>query len=309
MKTCDDYSTCRSNSRSRNPLFYLVLLVVLLLGVVVPGFYAMVRSVAMGPGSKSAEPEVTGLTGAASIPADSPSDSAAVDMLGSGPGVVSVVSEPAPPHERVRRLENLLAGSTGPNQATAEALIRFAADRKLSTLDKIDRDDMKALVRQLAEHLPPEEVAGLLEDGFRIPRQFTLAREDKATAVMEVFDAVRGDTAAAPLQSGLILTDACASDGRVTGSTHVIPAGAQQVYAVFENARGLENLSHVFAVWRNPKDDRMVFAELEKVRPGTSYNYVWLRVNDGWPAGTYQVDLYHPERQSVRLASETFNVR
>ncbi len=309
MKTCDDYSTCRSNSRSRNPLFYLVLLVVLLLGVVVPGFYTMVRSVAVGPGSGSAEPEGTGLTGSASIPADSPSDFASVELLESGPGVTAAASKPATPGERVRGLENLLTGSTGASRAAAEALIRFAADRKLSTLDQVDRDDMKVLARELAERLPPEEVASLLEDGFRIPRQFTLAREDKAAAVMEVFDAVRGDTAAAPLRSGLILTDACASDGTVTGSTHVIPAGSQQVYAVFENARGLENLSHVFAVWRNPKDDRMVFAELEKVRPGTSYNYVWLRVNDGWPAGTYQVDLYHPERQSVRLASETFNVR
>jgi hypothetical protein len=89
----------------------------------------------------------------------------------------------------------------------------------------------------------------------------------------------------------------------------VLPAGTERVYAVFENDHALEGLDQVLAVWRDPNDDRMVFTEFEPVRRGSAYNYVWLEVESGWPEGRYQVELFHPEAQSLLLASESFSVR
>jgi len=81
------------------------------------------------------------------------------------------------------------------------------------------------------------------------------------------------------------------------------------VYAVFENSRSLQGLSHVFAVWRNPDDDRMLFSETEPIRVGASHNYVWLELESGWTAGRYRVDFFDPNQPSVLLASERFCVR
>ena len=113
-----------------------------------------------------------------------------------------------------------------------------------------------------------------------------------------------------PTNAGpVVFTDQVEADGTVTGNVHVIPAGTKRVYAAFENQGAMQGLDHVLAVWRNPADDRMVFTEYEPVRTGAVYNHVWLELDDGWPAGFYQLDLFNPSNTSELLASRSFNVR
>jgi len=132
---------------------------------------------------------------------------------------------------------------------------------------------------------------------------------DPAEVIVEFVDALTGNAELAPHQSVVIVMDDCAPDGRLTGVAHVIPAGARRVYAVFENKRSLGGLGRVLAIWRQLGDERLVFTETESIHEGSRYNYVWLDLKEGWPAGRYRVDLHDPARPSLLLASEAFSVR
>jgi hypothetical protein len=156
--------------------------------------------------------------------------------------------------------------------------------------------------------LGDDALAAAVESYLGLPTTEFLAHGDTASALADFFEAVQrdaGPTDAAPL----IFTDRVEPDGTVTGNAHVIPAGTRRVYASFENTGALQNLDRVLAIWRNPNDDRLVFTEYEPVRRGATYNYVWLDLEDGWPAGFYQLDLFHPSKTTQRLASRSFNVR
>jgi hypothetical protein len=136
-----------------------------------------------------------------------------------------------------------------------------------------------------------------------------LTEEDATANLVGIYDALAGNHVEEVRPSVLLVTDSADVDGRITGGRHVLPAGTGRIYAVFENANALEGLDEVMAVWRNPDDDRMVFTEFEPIRRGSAYNYVWLDVESGWPAGQYQVELFHPEAQSLLLGSEGFSIR
>lgn len=292
---------------SGDAAFYRIWLMLLAVCVIAPGFYMMIQDIGSLLREDAAKDEAN--QPSSLFEGDYPFDGQAFAFHETPVHITKPTPAPISAMRSLHKLEGLLAGTSETTRQAANALIRFATTGKMSELRGTSRDEVKDLARQLAGEMTAEEIADYLEDAFRIPRQFTLNRQDTAAAIMDVFDAVSDNPDKSPLQSSLIITDACAPDGRVTGAAHVIPAGAQQVYAVFENARGLEGLSHVFAIWRNPNDDRMVFSEMETIRSGSAYNYVWLHLDDGWAQGNYRVDLYHPERQSQLLASETFNIR
>lgn len=176
-------------------------------------------------------------------------------------------------------------------------------------LRQLSRESVESLVWRLTSELSNEQLAIILEETLRLPRNYVTARTDPTEVVMEVFDAVSGVALGSSGESTLAITDICSDDGRVAGTTHTIPAGAETVYAVFENKRRLKEVSHVFAVWRNLGDDRLEFAEAERIHSKSHYNYVWLEVDGGWPSGRYCVELFDPAKPSLLLASKTFHVR
>ncbi len=209
----------------------------------------------------------------------------------------------------IRRLEEALVGAGTSERRTAAALKRFAGSGEMAELRAINREDVVALADYLSRELSPAEAGTLLHRFLGLPVESVQTAEDVRSAAVEVFDAVAGNRMEEVRPSVLVVTDGADVDGRITGHAHVLPAGTERVYAVFENAQSLAGLGGVLAVWRNPSDDRMVFTEFEPIRQGSAYNYVWLESKTGWPEGQYQVELFHPEAQSLLLASETFSVR
>ena len=206
-------------------------------------------------------------------------------------------------------LERALASAGPREQLTAAAFRRFAASGNLAELRGLERGDVAALAAHLSGALSPVEMdtvfnafLGRSPGGVRTP-------EEGGASLVEIYDALTGNHVETVRPSVLMVTDAADVDGRILGEAHVLPAGTRRVYAVFENDHALEGLDEVLAVWRDPEDDRMVFTEFEPIRTGSAYNYVWLDVEEGWPAGRYQVELFHPEAQSLLLASERFSVR
>jgi len=206
------------------------------------------------------------------------------------------------------RLQSALAGAPQDQQDTAARLLAFAGDGDLARIDSVSADQVEALAATLLAADGGEELNRRLEEGLHLPPDFLSSHPNPARAVADLFEAVKG--AGDPnVARSLVFTDHCEENGAATGNVHVIPAGTQRVYAAFENAGGLHGLHNVFAVWRNPSDAKMVFAEYESVHSGSAFNYVWLELNNGWPAGYYELALYHPERTTELLASRSFNVR
>ncbi len=193
-------------------------------------------------------------------------------------------------------------------QQTATRLMHFASTGTMSDIRDLTADDVRSLAEMLTTQLGKEAVAAAVEAHLGLPAGRLLAFEDVPEALTQLFRAVQTETDPSTARP-LVFSDRVEPDGTVTGNVHVIPAGTRRVYASFENAGALQGLDRVLAVWRNPSDDRMVFTEYEPVRPGAVYNYVWLQLDDGWPAGFYQVDLFHPAHPTQLLASRAFNVR
>lgn len=208
----------------------------------------------------------------------------------------------------VARLNSALASAPADQQETAARLQAFATDGDLSQLDDVTAEEVEALAATLLNGAAGDELNQMLEEGINLPPDFLRAHPNPARAVADLFQAVKG-TGDPSITRSLVFTDHCEENGAATGSVHVIPQGTRRVYAAFENAGGLHGLQNVFAVWRDPSDTRMVFAEYEPVRFGSAFNYVWLELNDGWPAGHYELALYHPQRTTELLASRSFNVR
>jgi len=193
-------------------------------------------------------------------------------------------------------------------QATATRLMHFASTGTMSDIRDLTADDVRSLAEMLTTQLGKEAVATAVETHLGLPASRLLAFEDVPEALTELFRAVQTETDPSTARP-LLFSDRVEPDGTVTGNVHVIPAGTRRVYASFENAGALQGLDRVLAIWRNPSDDRMVFTEYESVRAGAVYNYVWLQLDDGWPAGFYQVDLFDPTNPTRLLASRAFNVR
>ncbi len=189
------------------------------------------------------------------------------------------------------------------------ALRRFAASGAMSELRKIDRSDLEALADCLAQELTPAEAGAILHQFVGLSREAVSTPEAVRSTLVGLYESLAGQARKEVRPSVLTVTDGAAPDGRITGQVGSLPAGSRRVYAIFENDFTLKGLDQVMAVWRNPEEDRMVFTEFEPVRRGSAYNYVWLDVKEGWPAGRYQVELFHPEAQSLLLASESFSVR
>lgn len=209
----------------------------------------------------------------------------------------------------LQRLDQVVAQAGSREQQTAAALKRFAASGAMAELRNLDRQDVVSLAEYLAGELAPSEAGVMLQQFLGLPAGSVRTEDEVKSSLVDIYDAVAGDAVEEVRPSVLVITDSADPDGRITGQAHVIPAGTERVYAVFENDHALKGLERVMAVWRNPSDDRMVFTEFEPIRKGSAYNYVWLEVESGWPAGRYRVDLFDPEAQSLLLASESFSVR
>jgi hypothetical protein len=173
----------------------------------------------------------------------------------------------------------------------------------------LDGRTVSSLVHYCSDRMSSDDLNELIGVYLRLPAPRWDTREEAVDAVLDVYDVLTGNAVPSTLPTALIMTDACDPDGRVTGRIHSIPTGAHRVYAVFENDRSLAGRPEVYAVWRDPVNDRLVFIETEPIHVGARYNYVWLELADGWPAGRYQLELFDPARPSQLLASETFTVR
>jgi hypothetical protein len=209
----------------------------------------------------------------------------------------------------MKRLSAVLAQAGPREQATAAALMRFAASGAMEELRSLDRQDVVSLADYLAGELSPSQVQTLLRQTLGFSGDAVLTEENVSSSLVDIYDAVAGNRVGEVRPSPLMVTDGADADGRIIGKAHTLPVGTKRIYAVFENAHALEGLDQVLAVWRDPNDDQLVFTEFEPVRQGSAYNYVWLDVESGWPEGRYQVELFHPEAQSLLLASEGFSVR
>jgi len=205
-------------------------------------------------------------------------------------------------------LPTVLEKASPQQRKTASRLQSFATTGEMASIRDVNREDIRSLADLLVAELGEEALAATVESHLGLPADRFLAHGRPADRLADVFDAIR--TESGPTNSlPLVFSDQVEANGSVTGNVHVIPAGTRRIYAAFENAGGLQGLDQVLAVWRNPADDRMVFTEYEPVRTGSVYNYVWLELDEGWPAGFYQLDLFDPVRNSQRLASRGFNVR
>lgn len=233
---------------------------------------------------------------------------AIVPKAGNDSGTAAPVESDPANLKSLSHLTEALATLPSDQKATANKLLQFATTGQTSGINDVTHEQVEALGRQLLQTLGTDAVASLLESELHLPAPLFLDQPDPAAALADLFDAMKGSNNA-PTQQTLIFTDNCETDGTVTGNVHVIPAGTHRVYAAFENGGGLHGLDRVLAVWRDPNDEKMVFTEYEPVKVGSTYNYVWLELRDGWPTGYYQLDLYHPQQTTQLLASRGFNVR
>lgn len=217
-------------------------------------------------------------------------------------------ASPATTFDLLAGLPGAMEKATPEQRATADQLLSFISTGSMSEIRELSQEQLQSLAGLLTRELGAETVASAVESYFGLPADIFLSQKSPDEALTDLLLAVQlesGPTNTAPL----IFSDGVEPNGSISGNIHVIPEGTKRVYAAFENAGALHGVDRVLAIWRNPSDDRMVFTEFEPVRMGSTYNYVWLELEDGWPAGYYQLDLFHPSKTSQLLASRSFNVR
>lgn len=232
-----------------------------------------------------------------------------VDKFGDQNEVVTQTHRPIPrDHSRTGFLD--VAPPFSPSQIdTARNFVEFIRTGEMKGIRDLPREDIENLVSEYLSKIPTDQVAESLEKHLGIPTDIFYSAGSPKDYLMDLIDVARGDVNAPVLPSNIIFTDSCATDGSVLGSIYTIPEGAPVVFAVFENQGPLQELEHVYAVWRNLNDDNMQFSEYEPLRVGSNYNYVWLQLDEGWSSGYYQLDLADPAKPSHILATSTFKVK
>jgi len=193
-------------------------------------------------------------------------------------------------------------------RTTLDLLATLVSEGRWEELASVPRRDIEALAQELSEAFSETEIASQLERYLKIPRGLTLARGAITETLMDLYDAAAGNTRSPPFVP-LTFTDQCTPEGLVTGDVNVMPKGTKRVYAIFDNSGNMAGREYVLAMWRDPDRVDLVFSETERLRPHTRYNYVWLELEDGWPAGTFQLELYDPQIPSRMLAKQTFTLR
>jgi hypothetical protein len=309
----------REETEPFTPLSFKALCLLLLVLIVIPGLFQLAAALRRspetlpdaGPGSHSLNEEAASPSRADSRPFQSQRRTIAPGQMESAISAPSAAASSQAPDASaaLRRLEQVIASASPREQQAAAALNRFAVSGAMSELRHLDRQDVASLAERISSGLSKAELGAVLQQYLGMPADRILAQEDPQATLLGIYDAIAGNRREEVRPSALVITDGADADGRITGQTRVLPSGQQRVFAVFENDRVLEGLDQVMAIWRNPSDDRMVFTEFEPVRRGSAYTYVWLDVESGWPAGQYQVELFHPEAQSLLLASERFSVQ
>jgi len=231
-----------------------------------------------------------------------------MNKLGDQNEVVTQTKLPIPRHHSRTDSIDIAPPFSSSQIDTARSLIELIRTGEMKGIRDLPREDIESLVSEYVSKIPHEQVAESLEKHIGIPRRlfYSVAKPDDY--LMEIIDVARGDVDFPQIPSNIIFTDSCASDGAVLGSTHIIPEGATTVFAVFENQGLLQELEHVYAVWRDLNNDKMQFSEYEPLRVSSRYNYVWLRLDKGWSSGYYQLDLADPATPSHILATAKFKV-
>ncbi len=209
----------------------------------------------------------------------------------------------------LHRVDELLRDAPAEERRTAARLAEFALNRKTAALRSLPRQDVESLVKYVAKRMPATEFSDAVQRYLGVSTAPDMPAEDQVANLMSVYDNLAGTTPVPDLGAPIVITDNCTSDARVIGRTHDLPAGVRRVYAVFENAGTLRGLDNVFVVWRKPSDQTMVYSTSEPLRSDAGYNYVWLQVDKGWPAGSYQVELYNPRDNAVALAKRSFTIQ
>lgn len=95
--------------------------------------------------------------------------------------------------------------------------------------------------------------------------------------------------------------------GQVLSTGASFREGTSTIYGVFENKGAVAGLSHVLAIWRYEASN-VSFQECEPIHASTRANYVWLSPNDGWPRGSYVLEIFDPNDSFTIVGRGQFTV-
>jgi hypothetical protein len=219
---------------------------------------------------------------------------------------VTVPDESSGPLEDIDQVDGAL--SSAEETDALLRIVKFCETGNISEVKDLRRETVERLAEEVVRSIPREQIAQILESRLHFPMQLTLESQKPEKLLTDLFETARSSGGETFGRTSLVFTDSCGPDGRISGSTHIIPRGAHRVYAVFENAGPLQELNHVVAVWRDIHNNKLTFMECEALGATSNYNYVWLDLSDGWPAGTYQCTLSDPTHPNQPLASSQFRV-
>ena len=206
-------------------------------------------------------------------------------------------------------------GALARDKQTADKLIQFIFTGKPNGIGNITAEDVESLLQHLGDSVHSDDIAGVVEATLGIPKEMYPDAVARRKALGSLFSALAARPATMeevppPVQpfTPLVFTEKCADDGAILGRVDSIPAGTGRVYAVFENQGTLAGLDYVFAVWQSVDNSAAVYSHCEPLRVATTYNFVYLELEKGWPSGSYRLDLFDPRNRFQLLATKRFVV-
>lgn len=206
-------------------------------------------------------------------------------------------------------------GALARDKQTADKLIQFIFTGKPGSIGDLTAGDVESLLQHISDGVQPDDIAEMVEATLGIPKEMFPDAVARRKALGSLFSALAArpatlEAAPPPAQSfsPLVFTEKCADDGTILGGTDSIPAGTGRVYAVFENQGTLAGLDYVFAVWQSVDNAAAVYSHCEPLRVTTTYNFVYLELEKGWPSGSYRLDLFDPRNRFQLLATKRFEV-
>ena len=96
-------------------------------------------------------------------------------------------------------------------------------------------------------------------------------------------------------------------ENKPTGNRTTFKPPEHLIYACFPNQGGLKNLRYIRIEWTNLSSGDVIHRSFKSINHQKLYNYVWVRKNQNWDPGSYEVTLYN--LRNMMIAQGNYEIR
>lgn len=173
------------------------------------------------------------------------------------------------------------------------------------------REKAEAYIQSAVHALPPVYVKELIKKYTDIPNEDMPADDKLGDYAKNLFQIFEGESPVSETNTSniqnILFTTSVNADNSPISPTVSFRAGDRQIYACFTNQGALSGLSKLVHRWTNKSTGEIIKLETRPIDANAPFNFIWVRKQDGWQVGEYEVVLFKTQTLE-KIATGNFTI-